>query len=354
MRHFKIPYWVLYPMAVMSGYIFMRIGIPLPWLVGSIFCVATLSLTAGHLQLWAWGRRLGMIIIGTCLGLYFTPSALERLMTNFGWMIAAVVTSLALAASASFLLAKTARLDSATAFLCSVPGGVAEMCMLGQRYGASQPMIAVSQLLRVVLLVSVLPSFLLFNGAAVIVPQFSLSIPEWVSLLALILCSGIVTLILSRFGMLNAWLLIPLSIGMLASTFGWHTALAPSFVTAVAQLLIGAQLGATFHKKSILSLRGSLPAIVLNIVLIVLGCVIIAVVVSHGTGISIPTLILATAPGGITEMSLTAKSLGLDVPTVIGFHVLRVFVFLLITPYLFTFLHHHGVLRIAPVVVKTY
>ncbi len=348
MRHRHLPYWIIYPLAVASGYLFMRIGIPLPWLVGSIFCVATLSMTMGHVQLWSWGRRLGMIVVGTCLGLYFTPSALERLMANFVWIIAAVATSLALAACASFLLAKTARLDSATAFLSSVPGGVSEMCMLGQRYGASQPMIAVSQLLRVVLLVSILPSLLLFNGAAVSVPQLSLSVPEWISLLGLMLCSGLVTVVLARFGMLNAWLLIPLSIGMLASTFGWHTTLAPGFVTAVAQVLIGAQLGATFHRTSILSLRGSLAAIVLNICLIVLACVVIAVVVAFGTGISIPTLILATAPGGITEMSLTAKSLGLDVPTVVGFHVVRVFVFLLITPYLFTFLHRHGVLRIAP------
>jgi membrane AbrB-like protein len=348
MTHRRIPFWIVYPLAICAGYLCMLAAIPLPWMVGSIFCVAALSLGVGHVQLWGWGRRVGMIVVGACLGLYFTPSALEKLITHLGWILGAVCVSLSVAAWASFLLVRTAKLDSATAFLSSVPGGVAEMCMLGERYGASQTTIAVSQLLRIVLLVSVLPSLLLFNGVAVVSQEVGLSAEQWATLMILFLCSGIATLMLSRMGMLNAWLLMPISMGMLACSLGWHSALAPGFVTAIAQILIGVQLGSTFHRQAILSLRHCLPAIFMNILLIASACALIGVVVALATGISIPNLILATSPGGITEMSLTAKSLGLDVPMVVGFHIVRVFVFLLITPYLFIFLHRLGVLRITP------
>ena len=41
------------------------------------------------------------------------------------------------------------------------------------------------------------------------------------------------------------------------------------------------------------------------------------------SGINVPTAILATARGGITEMSVTAKALQFGVPVVTAFHVTR-------------------------------
>jgi hypothetical protein len=41
------------------------------------------------------------------------------------------------------------------------------------------------------------------------------------------------------------------------------------------------------------------------------------------SGIPIATLVLATAPGGMAEMSLTARNLQLGVPVVTAFHVIR-------------------------------
>ena len=41
------------------------------------------------------------------------------------------------------------------------------------------------------------------------------------------------------------------------------------------------------------------------------------------SGMSYPTLVLAMAPGGITEMAITAKLLQLGVPIVTVFHVAR-------------------------------
>jgi len=45
---------------------------------------------------------------------------------------------------------------------------------------------------------------------------------------------------------------------------------------------------------------------------------------SWASGIPAPTAVLATAPGGIAEMSLTAKVLQFGVPLVTVFHVSRV------------------------------
>jgi uncharacterized membrane protein AbrB (regulator of aidB expression) len=50
-----------------------------------------------------------------------------------------------------------------------------------------------------------------------------------------------------------------------------------------------------------------------------------------GAGLSVATLILATAPGGLAEMCITAKVLRLGVPLVTAAHVTRIFLLLLST-----------------------
>ena len=49
-------------------------------------------------------------------------------------------------------------------------------------------------------------------------------------------------------------------------------------------------------------------------------------VIGRLAGVSVPTMILAMAPGGIAEMCITAKVLQLGVPLVTAAHVVRVLV----------------------------
>jgi len=55
-------------------------------------------------------------------------------------------------------------------------------------------------------------------------------------------------------------------------------------------------------------------------------------------GLHPATLVLATSPGGIAEMSITAKVLELGVPLVTAFHVTRVVLLLTCTAPLFAWL----------------
>jgi uncharacterized membrane protein AbrB (regulator of aidB expression) len=71
----------------------------------------------------------------------------------------------------------------------------------------------------------------------------------------------------------------------------------------------------------------------------VLGSVAVALVVAAGfaallawaSGLPLATLVLATAPGGIAEMCITAKVLQLGVPLVTAAHVTRVLVLITTT-----------------------
>jgi uncharacterized membrane protein AbrB (regulator of aidB expression) len=65
---------------------------------------------------------------------------------------------------------------------------------------------------------------------------------------------------------------------------------------------------------------------------------IFGIALAAATGLHAATLVLATAPGGIAEMSITAKVLELGVPIVTAFHVTRVVLLLTCTAPLFAWL----------------
>ena len=65
-------------------------------------------------------------------------------------------------------------------------------------------------------------------------------------------------------------------------------------------------------------------AVVVTVVVAMGVSVLFALFTARLTGIHPATLVLATAPGGIAEMAVTAQVLELGVPMVTSFHVTRV------------------------------
>ena len=62
----------------------------------------------------------------------------------------------------------------------------------------------------------------------------------------------------------------------------------------------------------------------------------------HWASVPLPTVILGLAPGGITEMSITAKVLRLGVPLVTAFHVTRMALVVIVTgPLYIAFVEKH-------------
>ena len=61
----------------------------------------------------------------------------------------------------------------------------------------------------------------------------------------------------------------------------------------------------------------------------------VAVLIGLATDIPLSTLIIATAPGGLAEMTIVAQALQVGVPLVIAFHVARIIVVNIGTQYIY-------------------
>jgi membrane AbrB-like protein len=319
-----------------AGWLFSRMGTPIPWMLGPMFALALLRIAGSNVTAIRGGRHFGQWIIGTSLGLYFTPHVVREVAGWWPLLLAAAAFSIALGYAAGLALARMADIDRTTGIFASVPGGAAEMAVLGQRFGARVDRVAAAQSLRILIVVAVVPAAFAVagvHGADVYVPgttQFS-----WAGFALLLAATAAGGFAATAVGVPNAFVLGSLAVAIPLTAAEVNLSAMPTVVSNAAQCLLGCALGARFERDF---LRGA-PRFVAAVCASVAGAIAISAafgaLAASLAGLPPATLVLGTAPGGIAEMCITAKVLQLGVPLVTAFHVSRVVVLLLFTVPLF-------------------
>ena len=90
-------------------------------------------------------------------------------------------------------------------------------------------------------------------------------------------------------------------------------------------------MGMRFRREIVLTLRSTILSTLSVTVALLLLALGIALVLQTCFGFDFATALLAVAPGGVAEMSLTAAALGVGVPAVIAFHLVRVLMIVLLS-----------------------
>src|SRR5687768_1034054 len=137
---------------------------PLPWMMGSIVAMAAAQLAGARFDAPPGGRDAGLVVIGVTLGLYFTPPVVREVAAYGGYFVGLGFAALGIGALSAAVLERAAGVDHATAFFGSMPGGAAEMAMLGERHGALADRVAFAHSARMLLVVTLVPSGLTLAG----------------------------------------------------------------------------------------------------------------------------------------------------------------------------------------------
>jgi uncharacterized protein len=106
-------------------------------------------------------------------------------------------------------------------------------------------------------------------------------------------------------------------------------------MTEFAQLMFGLVLGARYERSFFARYRLFIPFALLNSFFILIASSAVAVILALIFDLPLATMIVATAPGGLAEMTLTAQALQISVPLVIAFHLFRVVVVNMGTQYIY-------------------
>jgi uncharacterized protein len=316
--------------AVVGAFMARLGGLPLPWLLGSLFATALVGLLGAPIRPIRYGRTVGQVVIGSAIGVQFNKTVILTLLSLLHVMGAVALVSIVVGACGALLLMRLAHLDKTTAFFATVPGGVAEMVNIAPRYNAELEPIMLSQTLRVGLIVAVAP-FLVIQfshaGGQSLVPGLTMGWPIALVLLAAAAVGGAA---FAAFTFPNAWFMGAIAVGIAFGFIGLAEGRMPDLVLIPAQILIGASLGVQFRREFLTRLTRIMLA---SSVVVLFGATTMALIaagVAFLLALPIPTMVLAFAPAGMAEMVLTAKLLGLDAPVVAGFQLVRIIIILVL------------------------
>jgi uncharacterized protein len=309
---------------------------PIPWMLGPLFAVALLRVAGAPIEVPPAARYGGQWIIGTSLGLYFTPTVVHQVVGLWYLLAAGAAFAIVVGYVSGIALARTAGVDRTTGIFASVPGGAAEMATLGGRFGAREDKVAAAQSLRILIVVAIVPAAITALGVHGADPYAqgarAFSLPGFVVLMA-VTFAGSALLQVLRWP--NAFVLGSLAVAIPLTFAEIDLSAMPPAVSNVGQWLLGCALGSRFQRDFLRGAHRFVGAVALSVVISIALSGLFAVMLAWLSGQAPATLVLGLAPGGIAEMCITAKVLQLGVPLVTAFHVTRLVVLLLATPLVF-------------------
>lgn len=313
---------------------------PLPWMIGPLLATAGMSMLGGATASWTPLRNVGQWIIGGALGLYFTPQVVA-LVAGLWWAIAlGIVWAMLLGLAFGAWLYRVhhgpgplhvAGLSRITTYFATPIGAASEMTLMAERHGAQTELVASAHSLRVLLVTLIIPfgfQWAGLHGLDTTLP--GARVVQLPGLLLLVGLTGLGCWVMLRFKGANPWFIGALAVSLLLTAFGVTLSSIPQGMSNTAQLLIGISLGVRFTRGFVHLAPRWLSSVALATGAMMLLCAAFAWVLAQFTPLHWATLLLGTAPGGITEMSITAKVLQLGVPLVTAFHVTRLAAVLLL------------------------
>lgn len=325
---------VIYSGALACGAVGNWLDMPLPWMIGAMIFATIVRLFDLPVRVPMVTRPIGQIIIASSVGLSFTPAAVVVLSTLFVPMIVSAVLTVFAGFLVAALLVRMTKVDVITATLASIPMGPVESASLANRHGVSPGPVIFSQTLRIVMLVVFIPPLLVALVDDIQDPIAVLRGIPWTATGALML-SGFAllgALTGKAVGLANPFFVGSIAGAALAAAFSLPVTAYPYPVLVIAQIFLGVWLGAVFDRTLLRQAGSFIPGVVATSLAMVALCVAMGLGLTWVTGQPWTVMILATAPGSVTEMALTAKILQDGISVVTAFHLVRIFIILPTAP----------------------
>ncbi|QKH35807.1 AbrB family transcriptional regulator [Achromobacter pestifer] len=313
--------------------------IPLPWMLGALLVTAATRIAGLGTACPRPARNAGQWVIGTSLGLYFTPQVIGHIGSNAGPIIVGMLFALGLAFMGTAILRRYTDVDFKTAWFSSAIGGASEMANLAERHGARIDRVATAHSVRVLMVVVTVPFIFQWWGVAGLDPTVPgpKVVHGW-GLAALVALTCIGGAAFMRLRLPNPWVLGPMLVAMILTLNGIELSALPDYVPKIGQLLIGWSLGDRYRPDFFRAAPRFIAAVACFTVAALALAFGLGALLSLWSAAPIPTLILGTTPGGIAEMAITAKVLQLGVPVVTAFHVTRMVFVVIVTGPIYAFL----------------
>lgn len=331
-------------MAILGGFVFRLIHMPIPWLLGSMVFVLIGSKVFKGIQFYWPGqvRNTGMIIIGYTMGLSFTTSTLMQIGNQLPTMVLFTALLLVCAGAIAFMISFLSGIPFPTVLMGSIPGGLSQMITLAEEVeGIDLTVVTFLQVSRLIMIIFCVPLLIfspLFHvsgaqsiagGAAGNAASFSGLFPHiWLFAVVCIFCS----LLGKKIKFPTAFLLGPMIGTVILNLSGYHGPALPSVLLSISQLMMGGYIGLLLKPENLKhKVKIILLAILSGVVLI--ACSIgLSVLLTKMNAISEVTAFLSLSPGGMDQMGIIAKEVDADLSVVTCYQLFRTLFIFFVVP----------------------
>jgi hypothetical protein len=326
-------------LGALGGWAATLVDLPLAWMIGAMLATTAASVAGVPLFVHRWVRSPNVAVLGVMLGSSFTPAVVGRFgdwIATIGGLAAyiGVVTALLY-----WYLRRFGRFDRVTAYFAASPGGLNEMVIVGREMGGDDRLIALVHGARILIVVMAIPiGFMIFEdyrqtarppaGTA----YFDMAWRDHAILAACALAGAFGA---RAIRLPAAFVMGPMILSALVHLLGWSHSRPPAELVAVAQVVIGAGVGARFAGVGFGTVLRVLVLSAGSSGIMIALTVVFALVLRNAADTSLPAVILAYAPGGLAEMSLVALALAIDSAFVASHHVLRIMMIVIVAPAVF-------------------
>jgi len=307
-----------------GGALFAWLHLPLPWMMGSLLAMAIAQLLGARFEPLRGGRDAGLLVVGVTLGLYFTPPVVREVSAFGGYFVGLGFAALGIGAISAAVLERAAGVDHATAFFGSMPGGAAEMAMMGERYGALTDRVAFAHSMRMLLVVTLVPSAITYAGFSATEDYRPVVVPfDALGLAALFALAALGGILARKLRVPTAFMMGPLVVTIALTVTEVSLSSVPAILPNMAQVILGCVLGSKFEPGFLRAAPRFVAALVPSIAITLGLAAFVGWAISRLSGAYLGTSLLAAAPGGIAEMAITAKVLRIGVAFVTAAHIIR-------------------------------
>jgi membrane AbrB-like protein len=318
-----------------GGALFSLLHVPLAWMLGPMVVNIVASVRGAPVLVPHGFRVVTLCVIGVFLGGSFSPDLLERAGE---WAVTLALMFLfipLITVIAGYYYARAAGFDRATAMFSGAPGTLTAMVIIGGESGADERMIALTQGLRVVIVVFLMP--VIVTLATATGPTSASVLPEggpftWSEAGFLLAAAALGYGLAKGFNlpasaMTGAMLA---SAGLyLAGVVSWRP---PDAALWICLWILGSAIGSRFSTVTPPTFFRVSRHAVAATALVTSVSALFALAVSALTGVPYLTALLSFTPGGVAEMCLIAIAFDIDPAFVAVHHLVRIAILISAAP----------------------
>lgn len=337
--------------AVIGGFLFQLLHIPVPWLIGPMVTMIFANNLLKHNFVWHGSlRTAGLMIVGYTIGISLTKEALIDIAKQLPIMFSMTFSLVVLCVLIAWIVVKISGIDFETAILSSIPGGLSQILTLAEETkGINFSVVAVTQIIRVILIIISMPLLVLLpmfqsdgeNKSAIVIPEIN-EIGFFPNIIYFVLASIIFTYIGRKIKLPTPQLLGPILATMTLQLFNVPGPELSGFMINLGQFMIGIYVGLLLNTKTLPSRNKTIGLALISGVMLIFGAVLLSYLLVWLKDFSNATALLSLAPGGTDQMGIIAHEVNADLSTVSGYQLFRTLFIFFFVPVAFNLIFKPG------------